>query len=81
MSPGITEDGRYSSQPQEGQAAWVSIIRSLAVMNIEFFDNCVPGYYNHEGSIATEGGGLRGNLLVPMRSTHFLRLGAMELEW
>ena len=34
-------------------------------MNIEFFDNCTPGYYNNEGKIASEGGGLQGETFAP----------------
>ena len=42
---------------QEGQDAWVSTIRELAIDNSAFDLSCTPGYYNNEGAAAAEGNG------------------------
>ncbi len=42
---------RYSQPTLEGQAEWVATIRSLAMLNREFFEACTPGYYNNEGQL------------------------------
>ena len=62
----IKERGAKYGQPtKEAEEAWVQTIRNSSVMNIEFFDNCTPGYYNNEGKIASEGGGLQGETFAP----------------
>ncbi|HEX7426525.1 MAG TPA: NAD(P)/FAD-dependent oxidoreductase, partial [Mycobacterium sp.] len=40
---------------QEGQNAWVSTIRELAIDNSAFEVSCTPGYYNKEGGGGAEG--------------------------
>ena len=51
QSRGITR-----AQPSlEAESDWVNTIRSLAVLNVDFFEACTPGYYNNEGQIR-EGG-------------------------
>ena len=40
---------------QEGQNAWVSTIRELAIDNSAFELSCTPGYYNKEGSGGAKG--------------------------
>ncbi len=55
---------RYSQPTREAEDAWVSTIRSLAVLNREFFETCTPGYYNNEGYI-DEGGGLNTEAYGP----------------
>ncbi len=56
---------RYAQPTEEAELAWVETIRSLAAVNIAFFDACTPGYYNNEGKIATEGGGIQGESYAP----------------
>ncbi len=56
---------RYAEPTREAEQEWVNTIRSLAVVNIAFFDACTPGYYNNEGKIATEGGGIQGESYAP----------------
>jgi cyclohexanone monooxygenase len=55
---------RYAQPTPEAEAGWVATIRSLAVMNVAFFEACTPGYYNNEGKIA-EGGGIQGDSYAP----------------
>jgi cyclohexanone monooxygenase len=56
---------RYAQPTQEAEQAWVDTIRSLSVVNVAFFDACTPGYYNNEGKIASEGGGIQGESYAP----------------
>lgn len=42
---------------QEGQDAWVSTVRELAIDNSAFELTCTPGYYNNEGRGGAEGNG------------------------
>lgn len=34
---------------QEAEDAWVETIANLARLNLSFFEECTPGYYNNEG--------------------------------
>jgi cyclohexanone monooxygenase len=56
---------RYAQPSEEAEAAWVGTIRSLAAENIAFLDACTPGYYNNEGKVATEGGGIQSESYAP----------------
>ena len=56
---------RYAQPTPEAAAQWVDTIHSLATVNIAFFDACTPGYYNNEGKIASEGGGIQGETYAP----------------
>ena len=56
---------KYAQPTAEAETEWVKTIRSLAVMNVEFFEACTPGYYNNEGKIAEEGGGIQGDSYAP----------------
>ncbi|MFT7651571.1 MAG: cyclohexanone monooxygenase [Limisphaerales bacterium] len=56
---------RYAQPSKEAESGWVETIRGLAAVNIAFFDACTPGYYNNEGKIASEGGGIQGESYAP----------------
>lgn len=34
---------------EEAEKEWVAIIKKKAVLNMKFFEDCTPGYYNNEG--------------------------------
>jgi cyclohexanone monooxygenase len=56
---------RYAQPTVEAEASWVQTIRDLSAVNIAFFDSCTPGYYNNEGKIASDGGGIQGESYAP----------------
>ena len=61
----------------EAEQAWVDTIRSLSAMNVAFLDACTPGYYNNEGKIASEGGGIQGESYAPGANA----FNALLAEW
>ena len=70
--------GARQVQPTaEAEQAWVDTIRSLSVMNVAFLDACTPGYYNNEGKIASEGGGIQGESYAPGANA----FNALLAEW
>ena len=73
----MARGARYSQPTEEAEAEWVATIRSLAVMNVEFFDACTPGYYNNEGKIKERGGGLQGDTYAPGANA----FNALLTEW
>ena len=56
---------------QEGQDAWVTTVRELAIDNSAFELSCTPGYYNNEGRGGAEG---NGSFLGDFYSPGLLRL-------
>jgi len=56
--------GAIAVEPtQEGEEAWVEVIRSVAILNRDFQNACTPGYYNNEGG--ERSGGLNGQTYTP----------------
>jgi cyclohexanone monooxygenase len=47
---------------EEGQQAWVDLIKGMQMMGNTFFETCTPGYYNNEGQ---SGAGLGAGLYTP----------------
>ena len=48
-----------SVQPSlQAEADWVAEIRRLALNNARYYEACTPGYYNNEGQVSAQGGGL-----------------------
>jgi len=49
----ISEVNRQNMQAvevtREGEKQWVEIINSFAVSNLNYYQECTPGYYNNEG--------------------------------
>ncbi len=44
------EAGHRTVEPsQEAEDGWVSTVVALARLNLSFFEECTPGYYNNEG--------------------------------
>lgn len=51
--------GARCAQPAvEAEADWVAEIRRLALNNARYYEACTPGYYNNEGDVHPQGGGL-----------------------
>ncbi|MFN9926414.1 MAG: flavin-containing monooxygenase [Phenylobacterium sp.] len=59
----------------EAEEAWVETIRSVAILNRDFQNNCTPGYYNNEGG--ERSGGLNGQTYTPGIN----RFNALLAEW
>ncbi len=53
------ERGALTVQPTiEGEEAWMTELRRVAVDNREFLESCTPGLYNNEGQFDRSDGGL-----------------------
>ncbi|MDZ4269101.1 MAG: NAD(P)/FAD-dependent oxidoreductase [Mycobacterium sp.] len=63
---------------QEGQDAWVSTVRELAIDNSAFELSCTPGYYNNEGRGGAEG---NGSFLGDFYSPGFYAFDELLAEW
>jgi len=51
--------GVRSAQPSaQAEMDWVAEIRRLALNNARYYEACTPGYYNNEGDVDPQGGGL-----------------------
>ncbi|MCC6205377.1 MAG: NAD(P)/FAD-dependent oxidoreductase [Hyphomicrobiales bacterium] len=61
----------------EAEAEWVSTIRSLAMNNRTFMENCTPGYYNNEGKFDLEAGTFGGDVYTPGANA----FNALLAEW
>jgi cyclohexanone monooxygenase len=59
--------------PAEGEAGWCAAIRTMALDNLKFRQDCTPGYYNGEGR-AGAGEGLFDNLYGPGSDAFFALL-------
>jgi cyclohexanone monooxygenase len=68
--------GAITVEPtEEGEEAWVEVIRSVAILNRDFQNACTPGYYNNEGG--ERSGGLNGQVYTPGIN----RFNALLAEW
>lgn len=56
---------KYVQPTEEAEEDWVSTIRSMALLNLDYFEACTPGYYNNEGNIAERRGTLNGEAYAP----------------
>jgi cyclohexanone monooxygenase len=62
----VRERGAETVQPtHDGEAAWVSEIRRLALKTNAFIESCTPGYYNSEGQFDKAIGTLGGEAYSP----------------
>ena len=56
---------KYSQPTEQAEEDWVSAIRAMALLNLDYFEACTPGYYNNEGNIAERRGTLNGEAYAP----------------
>jgi cyclohexanone monooxygenase len=62
----LEQRGVAHTQPsREAEADWVAEIRRLALNNARYYEACTPGYYNNEGQVSANGGGLNNEAYGP----------------